>query len=182
MRTSSTGWWCRSKGGGFTLLELLLVMVILTVFSSILFLRLESLLSGGDLSLAGRMIVNEINRARGEAAYTHQDRFLRFNLENDVIYLVEPRKPLQEGLETQEDPLLRARGLPSGVVLEDLVIGSKEKVQYGEVDLRFFANGSMDRALIHIRNEDNDVLTLTLSPLTGQVDVQEGYVDEKLSP
>jgi hypothetical protein len=101
-------------------MELLLVMFMITLFFSVLFLRLESPLSGGDLRLAGRMVVNEISRAR-------------------------------------------------------------LKVQEGEADIRFSANGASDRALIHIRNEENEVLTLTLHPLTGEVEVQEGYVDERES-
>lgn len=180
-RTSSIGSSPRSNQIGLTLLELLLVMLILTVFSSVLFLRLGGPLSGGDLSLAGRMIVNEINRARGEAAYAHQDRFLRFNLEEDRIYMLEAKKPVKEGSQQGEEPLRSLKELPKGVVLEDVVIGSKEKVQEGEVDIRFFANGSMDRAIIHIRDEENRVLTLILNPITGQVEIKEGYLDERLS-
>jgi hypothetical protein len=157
------------------------VILIFSLFFSTVYLGLESSLSGGDLKLAGRMIVNEVSRARGEAASTHQDRFLRFNLEKDIFYLVAPKKLQKEGVPVQEELPYNARSLPRGVVVEDLLIGSKEKVQFGEVDVRFFANGSMDRALIHIRNGEDHVLTLTLNPLTGQVSIQDGYVDERLS-
>jgi len=180
-RTSSTGSKSRSSRRGFTLMELLLVMFMITLFFSVLFLRLESPLSGGDLRLAGRMVVNEISRARAEAATNHADRFLRFNLEKNWICLMEGKSASREGIQEWDDPLLRVRELPRGVFLEDLVLKARLKVQEGEADIRFSANGASDRALIHIRNEENEVLTLTLHPLTGEVEVQEGYVDERES-
>lgn len=169
------------KGRGFTLLELLVVLILFSLMFSMLFIRLESPLFGGDLSLAGRMIVNEVNRVRAEAAYAHKDRALRFNLEKELFYQVDLKPPVQEGFQQEEDILLAAKRLPPGVFLEDMVIGAKEKIQFGEADIRFFANGSMDRAMIHIRNEENEVLTLTLNPLTGDIEIQEGYVDERES-
>ncbi|MEW6664420.1 MAG: prepilin-type N-terminal cleavage/methylation domain-containing protein [Thermodesulfobacteriota bacterium] len=166
---------------GFTLLELVVVLLIFSLFFSTVYLGLENTLSGGDLKLAGRMIVNEVARARGDAAAAREERLLRFDLEKDRIYLVAPKRPAKEGVQAQEELQYPPRPLPRGVMLEDLVIGAKEKVQSGEVDLRFFSNGSMDRALVHIRNEENQVLTLALNPLTGQVSLREGYVDERLS-
>lgn len=160
-----------------------MVILIFSLFFSTVYLGLEGPWSGGDLKLAGRMIVNEVARARGEAAVAREDRFLRFDLEEDRMYLVAPKRVPKEGegVPVQDELHYPSRPLPPGVILEDLVIGAKEKVQFGEVDVRFFANGSVDRVLVHIRNEENEVLTLALNPLTGQVDIREGYVDERLS-
>lgn len=164
---------------GFTLLELLLVLIIVSLMFSTLFIALENPLLRGDLKLAGRMIVNEVTRARAEAAYTNKDLALRFNLEKNLMYQVDLKPTAQGGFENQEEILMRSKALPPGVLLMDLVIGAREKIQFGEADVRVFGNGTMDRALIHIRDEDNDVLTLTLNPLTGDVTIQEGYVDER---
>lgn len=169
------------KENGFTLLELLLVLVIVSLMLSPLLINLESPFGEGDLRMAGRMIVSEVTRTRAEAAYTHRERALRFNLEKNLIYPVDLKPAAQEEFQQQEDVLLRGKPLPAGVVLVDLVIGAKEKIQFGEADIRFFANGSMDRALIHIRNGENGAMTLTLNPLTGDVAIQEGYVDERES-
>ena len=166
---------------GFTLLELLLVLIIVSLMFSTLFIALENPLLRGDLKLAGRMIVNEVTRARAEAAYTNKDLALRFNLEKNLMYQVDLKPTAQGGFENQEEILMRSKALPPGVLLMDLVIGAREKIQFGEADVRVFGNGTMDRALIHIRDEDNDVLTLTLNPLTGDVTIQEGYVDERKS-
>jgi len=166
---------------GFTLLELLVVIVIVSLMFSTLFIALENPLLRGDLKLAGRMVINEVARARAEAAYTNRDIALRFNIEKNLMYQVELRAQAQEGFENQEEVLLRGKTLPSGVRFVDLVIGAREKIQFGEADVRVFGNGTMDRALIHIRDEDNEVLTLTLNPLTGDVGIQEGYVDERKS-
>jgi hypothetical protein len=160
---------------------LLLVIIIVSLMFSTLFIALETPLLGGDLKLAGRMIVNEVTRARAEAAYTNKDRALRFDLERNLMYLVDLQLPAEGGFQNKEEVLLRSKSLPSRVFLVDLVLGAREKIQSGEADVRIFGNGTMDRALIHIRNDENEVLTLTLNPLTGDVTIQEGYVDERKS-
>jgi len=166
---------------GFTLLELLVVIIIVSLMFSTLFIALENPLLRGDLKLAARMVINEVSRARAEAAYTSRDIALRFNLEENVMYRVELKPPAKEGFENKEEVLLRGKTLPPGVRFVDLVIGAGEKIRFGEADLRVFGNGTMDRTLIHIRDEDNEVLTLTLDPLTGDVGIQDGYVDERRS-
>ena len=54
------------------------------------------------------------------------------------------------------------------------------KIQEGEARIRFFANGTVERALIHLRNEKNDAYTLEINPLTGFVKIYDGYIEKKI--
>jgi prepilin-type N-terminal cleavage/methylation domain-containing protein len=179
-----TGLIQKSKIHGFTLMELLVVLLIVGLFSAILSIRIENLFSGGDLRLATRIIIAEINKRRGKAAYTHKEQVLGFKVGDNMLYPIESesqRAIIPDLITEEEQVALKAIYLPKGVILEDVVIVSKGKVQGGEARIRFFANGTVDRSLIHLRNEADKVYTLQINPLTGDVRVHDKYIDQTMS-
>lgn len=163
----------------------MIVLFLLALIGGILSLRIEGPLSGGDLRLASRMIISEINGLRGKAAATRREQTLTFNVDDDTLYSLE--KDSSEtatpdwGREEKVSSLQGGRRLPKGVDLEDVYLFSEGKIQDGEALMRFFANGSVDRALIHLRNENNDAYTLEVNPLTGHVRLYDRYVEQRLS-
>ena len=160
----------------------MVVMVFISLFSAVLLIRLQGPLSKGDLGLASRMIMNQINRTRGAAAYGQQEQLLGFSLDDNSLYQVDSLTEKSEVIAPAEAEKRGIRELPQGVVLEDLVISAREKIHRGEAVIRFFPNGSSERVLIHLKNQEGYSITLFLNPLTGYVEVRKGYVDERQSP
>ena len=191
MRTSATGWSRVNRSRdftlslGFTLLEIMIVLFLLGLIAGILSLRIEGTLSGGDLRLASRMIIGEINSLRGKAVATRQEQTLTLNVDDNTLVPVEKASSEDTapewGREEKTSSLQEGKRLPKGVDLEDVYLFSEGKVQEGEAMVRFFANGCVDRALIHLRNEENDVYTLEVNPLTGHVRLYDSYVEQRLS-
>lgn len=182
MPISVTGSRKRPTPLGFTLFELLVVLFVLGLFASLLTLRIEGAVSGGDLRLASRMLIGEITRLRGRAAYTHKEHTLTLNVSEDTM-LASDAPEEDQGLigESLFREAAASGGirLPKGVDLQDVVVSSTGKKQEGEGKIRFFGNGTVDRALIHIRNEHDEAYTLEIHPLTGNVILHEGYIDQK---
>lgn len=182
----TTGMSKKNRVPGFTLIELCVVMFIMALFSALLTIRLEGVLSGGDLRLAARMVIGEITRLRGVAAYTHRIQELGFNIEKNNFYTIDPGQP--DGRKVsgwppeKKNAFTKIIKLPGGVKLEDVVIVSTGKIQGGEGRIRFYANGSVDRSLIHLRNENNEVYTLEITPPTGQVTIHDKYIDQRMAP
>ena len=184
MLTLQTGLSNKNRVCGFTLIELLVVLLILGLFSALLSIRIEGLFSGGDLRFASRIIINEINNLRGKAAHTRKDQVLGLEVGHNILYPVESaphREITPEWMIEEKEIPLKATYLPEGVRFEDVVVLSKGKVQEGEARIRFFANGCIERSLIHLRNETDKVYTLEINPLTGYVRVYDTYVDQKMS-
>ena len=173
MQTLLTGLLWKNRVNGFTLVELLVVMLIVGLFSALISIRIEGSLSGGDLRLATRVIMGEINKLRGKAACTHKEHVLGLNVDENYLYSIQSIP--QEG-ELSE----KIKKLPSGVNLEDVVIFSEGKIQEGEAKIRFFANGCIDRSLIHLTNEKDEKYTLQINPITGQITVYDKYIDQKM--
>jgi prepilin-type N-terminal cleavage/methylation domain-containing protein len=185
MLTSPIGLSARNSLPGFTLLELLMVLLIVGFFTTLLTLRIEGVLAGGDLRLASRVIIGEINRLRGKAAHTRQDLELSLDLDEERFYPVEPLRDVEKesgerissARETGEK--LNAFRVPQGVELEDVVVFSRGKIQEGEARIRFYANGCVQKSLLHLKNTRNERYTLEINPLTGRVTIYDRYVEQK---
>jgi prepilin-type N-terminal cleavage/methylation domain-containing protein len=184
MQTSATGSLRKNKIRGFTLVEFLVVIFIIGLFSTLISIRIEGALSGGDLRLATRQIMGAINELRGKAAATHKEQFLGLNVDENYLYTYQPL-PEKEDLsgrfyEDHGNYVKAIKRLPDGVKLEDVVIFSKGKTQEGEAAIRFFSNGCIDRSIIHLRNDRNEVYTLKINPITGQITIYDKYIDQEM--
>ena len=173
-----------NRAFGFTLIELSVVLFIVALFSALLTIRVEGVFTGGDLRLASRIIIGEITLLRGIAAYTHKEQELGFNIDENHFYTFHPVAEEDEnGSEWssgEKEAQKKIIGLPDGVRLEDVVILPMGKFQEGEARIRFYANGSVDRSLIHLRNEKDKAYTLEISPSTGRVVIHDKYIDQKM--
>lgn len=171
------------RNNGFTLFELLIVISILALFMGLVTLRIDGVLTGGDLREAGRMLTGEITYLRSQAAYTHKECVLKFDLDKNEVYTLET-VPLKERDDWEEKKDVSTRynlKIPQGVTIEDIVIFPTGKIQDGEADITFYINGCVDRSLIHLRNENDKVITLELNPLTGSVIIHDTYIDQQIS-
>ena len=182
MLTSPIGPTKQSRSFGFTLLELMIVLLIFSVFSTLGILRLDGVFSGGDLRLACRMIVNEINRLRGQAIYMRKPQILFFSMDRNAFYSRAEEPGQREAFEGAVEKAENEQIFPTGIELEDVVILSQGKFQEGEASIRFYPNGCIDETLIHVRNADQDVYTLEINPMTGQVSLHDRYIDQKIGP
>jgi prepilin-type N-terminal cleavage/methylation domain-containing protein len=178
---SPTGPYRPNKTGGFTLLELIMVIVIIGLFSAVLTSRSELFMDHGDLRAASRIIINEIKALRAEAAHTHEPVELGIDMDKNLLYTVKDVSGGEEAGSWQavkERTRRHLRDLPQEVSVTDVVVMSRGRQNEGEVLIRFLANGCVERSLIHLRNEENDIYTLEILPLTGQVRLYDRYVDK----
>jgi prepilin-type N-terminal cleavage/methylation domain-containing protein len=163
---------------GFTLLEILVALLILSVFMMVSLTRIEAILPQGALRLATRTIIGEIAWTRGKAASTHRDLILEFNEADNTIvcYAVEEEhvgrdsNPAGEGKERR-----RKVRLPDGVTLRDVVVSSRPRTPGGTASVRFYANGTLDPLVIYIGNDQNDAFRMVVNPLTGEVRLHDHH-------
>ncbi|MBN2033371.1 MAG: prepilin-type N-terminal cleavage/methylation domain-containing protein [Deltaproteobacteria bacterium] len=166
---------------GFTLFEMIIVLFIVSLFLSLVRVPIEGMLAGGDLGRGTRMIMSEVTRLRGEAAYARKPQALVLNMTEHSFYPLEPEedRKLDGSLSETEKRISDKQMLPQGVYFEDVVVLSRGKDQEGEAYIRFYANGCVDHSLIHLKNSANHTYTLEINPITGYVRIHDGYIEKK---
>jgi general secretion pathway protein H len=182
---SPTGRPRKNETAGFSLFEIAVVLFIISLFFVLVTVPIEGILSGGDLGQATRMLMSEVSKLRGEAAYTRKIQTLVLNIEQNTFYALEPetsvefRKTEESLFEEEKEIVLRKKDLPSGVSFADVVLDTLGKVQEGKAEIRFFANGCVEHTLIHLKNEGGKFYTLEINPVTGLIRTHEGYIEQK---
>ncbi len=175
----------QNRPAGFTLLEFAVVLFLISLFFVLVTVPIEGVLSGGDLGQATRMLMSEVSKLRGEAAYTRKIQTLVLDIEQNAFYALEPEtlvefRKTEESLFAEEGEVApRKKDLPSGVFFADVVLDALGKVQEGKAEVRFFANGCVEHTLIHLKNEGGKVYTLEINPVTGLIRTHEGYIEQK---
>src|SRR4030042_5716144 len=172
-------------GCGFSLFEFAVVLFIISLFFVLVTVPIEGVLSGGDLSQATRLLMSEVSKLRGEAAYTRKIQTLVLDIEQNTFYALEPetlaefRKAEESLFEEEKEVVPGKTDLPSGVFFADVVLDTLGKVQEGKAEIRFFANGCVEHTLIHLKNEGGKFYTLEINPVTGLIRTHEGYIEQK---
>lgn len=172
MPMSRTGTWKNKRA--FTLLELVVVLFIVTLFATLVIPRLGTFLSHGDTNKAIRQIRGMVRYLAGMSAATRTQYRLHYDLDEGVCWV---GRPNEEGEFIEEKEVLtRPLHLPSGVSFTDVNTPrgvSREGVAYTD----FFPTGWVEETFIHV--EGASAVTLKLLSLTGEIKVYEGYVTEE---
>ena len=167
---------------GFSLFELVIVLFMVSLFLSLVSVPIQGVFAGGDLGRATRMIISEVSRLRGEAAYARKPQALVINIAENTFYALDPEQEktfMGETLMETEKGQPKKHMLPQGVFFQDVVVLSRGKEQEGEAFIRFYANGCADHSLIHLKNSAERAYTLEIHPVTGHVRIHEGYIEKR---
>jgi general secretion pathway protein H len=176
-----------SASRGFTLLEIMMVMVVLTMVTAFAMPRLRSALFSDQLKATARQLEGLVVEMGQEAIRSQSEQLLHFDLERKLVWSssVKPDKgkdpdavwdttPVWE-----EDKALQARRLtiPESVRVVDISSASAGKRSSGTTVIRFSTKGYVDKTLIHLRDDEGRDLTLILSPFLAVTRVLDSYVE-----
>ncbi len=162
---------CRPDGG-FTLMELMVVIVILAVVAALVYPKLPT---GSDSALrsSGRSLAATIRYLEDRATATKNAYRMRLNLDRSTIGIT---KLSPDGTEVAaDDALLKRSVLAEGITITDVITGRLGKVATGEVELDFGPLGLSEFVSIHLRSPKGRDLTLQAYPRSGRVRVFDNY-------
>lgn len=166
----------RARGaGGFTLLEVVLVVLIIGIVVAVAFPRFANI-GGGDLKLEARTLTGRIQGLYAEAAFTRRPHRLVFDLDQDR-YAAEVMNVESRTFVPVDPTFMAPVQLPSGIDLKDVTTARAGKREEGQVALLFDPMGQAEFATIHLEARGGGTLTLEINPLTGKVAIEDGYVE-----
>lgn len=162
------------KRGGFTLIELIIVMVIIGVLAGVTLPRLPDI-TASRLKSASRRIAGTITYLYDRAAAGQLVLRLTFDMEKNEYYV----SLLNTDNQFEETSFTFAgrRSLPWSVKVAGARTPTQGEVAQGKAVVHFFPSGYVEPAVIHLEDHAGNKMTLITHPLTGRVAILEGYHD-----
>ncbi len=159
-----------NKQRGFTLLELTIVVLLLSLFAA-LTIPVLSRFGRDDLAWSSRRIAGTVQFLFNEAAISGREHRLAFELQQNRMTAVLVEKNGETvSLERWEKRLI----LPENVKVKDVHIAGRGVFSSGSANIHFLPSGFLEESLIHLSDTEKD-MTLRLNPFTGATEVREGY-------
>jgi prepilin-type N-terminal cleavage/methylation domain-containing protein len=157
---------------GFTLVELLVVIVLMGVILVFAVPTTRDVLTGDNLKKASRQLIGMEKKLRVEAVRDQMNYILCLDLPKSAYWVV----AADMTPEKQDEIKKRPHHLPSGVVILDIVGKDNKKQSADEVRIKFGKKNICSPAIIHLAYEENK-MTMVINPFLGVTDVYDKYVD-----
>ncbi len=173
----------RGRSGGFTLIEMLAVVIVIGVMMVVAVGRIDFILPAYRLRSAARELGAVMKQARAHAAATGKDVYLVIDLSKDAYHLlVAIRQDAEEDLEEGEEPVFMYEPafpteLPKGIDLVDVIFGGRNKVTEGMARVRFSAFGAASHTIVNLKEQGGDELAVKLNGFTGHLSFYGEYTD-----
>jgi len=162
--------------GGFTLIELMVVIVVLGVMMTLIIPQLGNI-GDANLKRSARHLTGMVRFLRDEAQAKKTVYRLRFDIPGNKYWTEELTMAPEGAMEFKPaQSAMSSEGSLSGrTSFKDVRVGSHPDDPF----ILFTPDGWVEKAFIHLRNSDDKVFTLIVKPLTGDTDLREGEVEER---
>lgn len=170
--------WKRIRGslpldGGFTLIELVVVLVIISIVALLVYPKLSPT-SQSDLRSAARSLAATIRYVEDRGVATKNVYRMKINLDEASFSVTQISSDGSE--EAADDVELRKKMvLAEGISIADVNTSRLGKVAAGEVDLDFGPMGLGEFISIHLRTQNGSYFTVQAYPRSGRVKVFDNY-------
>lgn len=163
----------RHNEAGFTLAELVIAICLIGLIATIVLPRID--LGTNTLSATSRQLISTIRTLYITASTTKRWYRLYFDLDQQTYWavVVQPdgeRPPPFVGLAQRVT-------LPPEIRLMDVITPQQGKVATMQTVIQFMPGGRTERSILHLSGENGKTLTVLLNPMTGGIQIMDGYVE-----
>jgi len=159
----------RVARGGFSLLELLVVLFIVAMLAAVVVPRMTGTLSNTRLKTASKNISAALRFARSRAATEKTVYTATFDMDAGRLAVVSGEAAVADD---GDGPGAGSYELPEGVKLETASLG-EEEVDSGVFDIRFFPTGGSTGGELVLVNDRERRYSISVDLITGVVTVEE---------
>lgn len=160
----------RREPGGFTLIELIVVMTLLSLMLFTAIPRFQQILTD-DTREVSRWLLWKIPELKQQAVAVK----FRFTLNIDInagnLWITHAAMT-EEELENAADA---GYVFPEDVALLDVEFPGDKRVTTGIAQINFYTKGYSDRAIIHVATDDDKRLSFFIEPFLNSVKLLESY-------
>jgi len=160
------------KSSGFTLIELTVVIVLISLMYLIAIPRVRDAILTDDLQKAVTRISNMTQEFRSESVRNHVDYILHINLNDNLLWTY----TADSTPEARDEARKKSWNLPEAVKIADVSRFDGEKITDGEFTIRFYKKGYVQPTVLHL-TKDERIFTLIFRPFLSSVETHDTYID-----
>lgn len=157
---------------GYTFIEISVVIVLISVIFLLAVPTVRDTVTSDRMRSAVRHLSGTARELKSGAVREQVDHFMHLDLDRGLVW--DTRSDMTAEVKTTRRK--QARALPAGIKVTDVTLLEEGKKSQGEVIIRFFSQGYVHPAAIHLAQDDR-VMTLVFQPFLSTFDVHEKYVD-----
>lgn len=157
---------------GFTLLELIVVLVLIGLLLVVTVPTLRNNLIDDPLRSTGRKLIGYIGGVRERAIREQQSYLLYIDMDENRLWYVRESDDKNDEAEPPEKGTLH---VDTSVDLANVWTKTQGSVNGGLAEIWVSRQGYLDKMLIHLGNDDGEALSLQVFPFLPDIEVLDGY-------
>ncbi len=159
---------------GFTLLELIIVCLLITVSLAFSVPNFRQSLVVDQLAASSRKVIALIKEVRTKASQEQQAYLILVDLDQEKIsFQADLPASKQDKDRMASRPTIK---LSPSVRFQDIQSGSTERKISGEVTLWVNKHGYMDQTIFHLSDDQDHVMSIVLSPFLPTIKAHDSYI------
>lgn len=164
----------RANTGGFTLLELILVMVLIGLTTSFALPKLSGFLGADQLKTTARRLIGLVHQTAGLARREQAAYLLSYDGNEHRFVARAEAEPEQSS--TEAAPKMLSLAVPASVSIGEFWswYGGAQSRDQGKI--RFSKEGYVEPTILYLVRDDGREMSLVLSPFLGTVRVMDNHV------
>jgi Tfp pilus assembly protein FimT len=149
-----------SESGGFTLVELIVVTCLLSLFLMFSIPRLQSVMPTNHLNATVRWMISTVSELKNIAVRDSRLYKLHLDMDHRLLWIT------HEAMTDAEFQVAKKSGfrLPSNVRILDVEIPDAGKASSGSAEIAFSSRGYSSKALIHLQGKGGGPVSLLIEP------------------
>lgn len=120
-----------------------------------------------------RWIMLNVSALKEKAIHDQKNYVLHLSLDSNRLWVTSEIMSEEE----LEEAAAIGYNLPEDIKLLDVEYPDKEKIPVGQADIYFYKKGYSDKAIIHITNNDNEVLSFLIEPFLSRARLYNKYLE-----
>jgi len=166
------------RAGGFTLLELLVVLGIIAIVSAMVVPRFGGALHGAAHKTAAKKIAATLRYARSRAVAEGVSYTVNFDLDNSVLSVGSDGSVSGDD-DARDDDVKTSSAktyvLPAGVSFAKITQHDADDIDEGVARVNFYPSGASSGGEIWIQGEEENYYVLTIDFITGVVHMERTH-------
>jgi prepilin-type N-terminal cleavage/methylation domain-containing protein len=164
----------RQPGQGFTLLELMVVMMLISIVMAIALPKFAGGAFQDPVNKMSRWMINTVRTLRSTAIQQQKPQSLVIDLGNRRMW------PVHEATGEETSPAAPSGStltIPDAIRYIDVQFPNEERITSGTTEVRFYPAGYSDQVLIHLETDDDKKLTYLVEPLLPKVKIFDEWIE-----